>query len=215
MGKKIARRMSKNSKSLKTSAFKMATNSSSEKMIKKDDENDKVQKISYKYRQFKDLPFYVDTMLEKYCNNVNEVRLDYMRINKEKSKSMPNFRGFQFCGDIFCLYKIEWFKFPIILQLFPNVESIEVWGNIELTEKTLRYVLAVLVTEINKLINENNNIAKEEAVKMLKLKCIKIDEPEQEELSIKQALKMYESKFNKICWRMYEEDGQLIMTSQE
>jgi len=174
----------------------------------------KVKKVC-KYEKFKEIPIYIEGMMDKYCNDLKEIRLDYMRMNKEKSRSMKDYKGYKFCGDIFCLYKMEWFNFPIILQLFPNIECIEVYGRIELTQKILDYVLVILVTKINETIKENKDYEKEEAMKLLKLKWIKIDEPEQEILSITKAIKKYTNKFNKIGWRIYEDDRQLIMTSQE
>ena len=150
----------------------------------KDKDKDKDKKKN-KYKKFKDIPVYIDKLLSNLCLSRNEIKFDYMRMNKEKSKSMPNYRGYKFCGDLFCLYKIEWIKLPILLQIFPNLQHIEIWGNIELNTKIFDYVLIILVTEINKIIKENDKIKKNEAMKLLKLKSIKIDEPDEEIISIK------------------------------
>ena len=181
---------------------------------KKEDKDKKKKKVN-KYKKFKEIPKYIDILLKDFCKSQKEVRVDYMRMNKEKSKSMPNYRGYKFCGDLFCLYKIEWIKLPIILQLFPNLEQIEIWGQIELNTKIFDYILVILVTQINNLIKENDGIKKDEAMKLLKLKSIKIDEPDEEVISIKKIIKKYSKKFNKIGWKMYveedDEETQLIM----
>ena len=222
----IARRPS--SKAFKRSSFKPPTrelpalpkNLQKNIMKKEEKDDDKKNKKEEKkkvnkYKKFKDIPKYIEKLLNKQCKSLTELKFDYMRMNKEKSKSMPNYRGYKFCGDMFCLYKIEWIKLPVILQLFPNLESIEIWGNIELNTKIFDYILIILVTEINKTIKNNQDLDKNEAMKLLKLKEIKIDEPLEEEISIKKSIKKYKNKFKKIGWKMYEQDEQLIITSKD
>ena len=127
---------------------------------------------------------------------------------------MPDYRGYKFCGDIFCLYKIEWIKLPIILDMFPKLDTIEIYS-IQLSKKIFDYLLIIIVTKINQIISDHPEMKREKAMKLLTLQYITIDEPFQDLLSMKKAVKKYKNKFRKIGWIMYEEDEQLILTSEE
>ena len=127
---------------------------------------------------------------------------------------MSDYRGYKFCGDIFCLYKIEWIKLPIILDMFPKLHTIEIYS-IQLSKKIFDYLLIIIVTKINQIISDHPEMKREKAMKLLTLQYITIDEPFQDLLSMKKAVKKYKNKFRKIGWIMYEEDEQLILTSDE
>ena len=76
-------------------------------------------------------------------------------------------------------------------------------------------VAIIIVTKINQIISDHPEMKREKAMKLLTLQYITIDEPFQDLLSMKKAVKKYKNKFRKIGWIMYEEDEQLILTSEE